>query len=232
MTEWPRRIVVAGFGAAGLAVCKELRAARLAGTPELVLSEEAHPPYDRPQPPLAKGFLAGKTEPDQLQARLRRGSGRAGHGAAAGRGGDRAGHRAPGGDRQRSQAQEHPYDALVVATGVRPPHPGHRDRRRDPRAQDPGGRTAAAPRVRQRGRSLVVVGGGFLGLEVAASARTLGVEVTVVEPMTEPMRGSRLGSQNCRAPGRTAPRARGVQIIAGTGVTSVAPASAKPAHRR
>jgi NADPH-dependent 2,4-dienoyl-CoA reductase/sulfur reductase-like enzyme len=218
MTEWPRRIVVAGFGAAGLAVCKELRARGWPGR-LTVLSEEAHPPYDRP--PLAKGFLAGKTEPDQL--RLASDEDLAALDLAL----------LPGAvattlDTGRrvvtdSAGQEHPYDALVVATGVRPRTLGigigggiHVLRTLEDAQQ--------LRRAFASGRSLVVVGGGFLGLEVAASARTLGVEVTVVEPMTEPMR-DRLGPQ-IAARLVELHRARGVRIIAGTGVTSVAPASA------
>lgn len=222
MTEWPRRIVVAGFGAAGLAVCKELRARGWPGR-LTVLSEEAHPPYDRP--PLAKGFLAGKTEPGQL--RLASDEDLAaldlallpGAGATALDTGRRV--------VTDSACEEHPYDALVVATGVRPRTLGigigggiHVLRTLEDAQQ--------LRRALASGRSLVVVGGGFLGLEVAASARTLGVEVTVVEPMAEPMR-DRLGPQ-IAARLVELHRARGVRIIAGAGVTSVAPASA--GHRR
>jgi NADPH-dependent 2,4-dienoyl-CoA reductase/sulfur reductase-like enzyme len=218
MTEWPRRVIVAGFGAAGLAVCKELRAR---GWPGLltVLSEEAQPPYDRP--PLAKGFLTGKIEPDRLRL--------ASDDALAALDLDlRPGVAATALDTERrlvtdSSGEVHPYDAFVVATGVRPRTLG---------IELGSGihvlRTLADAQHLRRaltnGQSLVVVGGGFLGLEVAASARTLGVEVTVVEPLTEPLR-DRLGPQ-VAARLVELHRARGVRIIAGMGVTSVAPASA------
>jgi NADPH-dependent 2,4-dienoyl-CoA reductase/sulfur reductase-like enzyme len=80
-----------------------------------------------------------------------------------------------------------PFDGLVVATGVRP--------RRLPGCADVAGahtlRTLAdAVELRARlraGRQLVIVGAGFVGAEVAAVARELGVEVTVLEAGPVPL---------------------------------------------
>ncbi len=80
-----------------------------------------------------------------------------------------------------------PYDGLVVATGVRP--------RRLPGSAGSAGvytlRTAAdALALRTRllpGRRLVIVGAGFVGAEVAAVARGLGVEVTLLEAGPVPL---------------------------------------------
>ncbi len=75
-----------------------------------------------------------------------------------------------------------PYDALIIATGARAR-----------RLKLPGGQMARTLELRTvadaemlkagiaRGKRLVIVGGGYVGLEVAASARALGAEATVVE---------------------------------------------------
>src|SRR4051794_33175928 len=105
------RIVVVGFGAAGLAACQELRAQGWSGF-LTVLAQEALPPYDRP--PLTKGFLAGTVAKDRLWLTP--------DAALAALDLDvRQGVRAVGLDLRRqvvtdSAGDEHPYDALVVAT--------------------------------------------------------------------------------------------------------------------
>lgn len=212
-----RRVVVVGFGAAGLTVCQELRARRWTGQ-LTVLSAEAVAPYDRP--PLAKGFLTGAVTSDQVRL--------ASDDVLAGLDLDvRYGARAvaldlPGRTVTDSAGEQHAYDALVVATGVRPrtlgwaPASGiHVLRTRDD-----------AERLRAalaHDRTLVVVGGGFLGFEVAASARALGARVTVVEPLVEPLR-DRLGPQ---VAGRLVAlhREHGVEVRSATSVSDVVPAS-------
>ena len=64
---------------------------------------------------------------------------------------------------------------------------------------------------------MVIVGGGFLGMEVAAAARGLGLEVTVVEPLAEPMIrqvGPVIGAEVARLH-----RDHGVDLRTGIGVT-------------
>jgi 3-phenylpropionate/trans-cinnamate dioxygenase ferredoxin reductase subunit len=212
----PERVVVAGLGAAGLAVCQELRGTGWSGR-ITVLAEEAGLPYDRP--PLAKGFLTGKTGADDiglvraealaaLELDLHAGVRAAGLDADARVVTDSAGNR-------------HPYDALVVCTGVRPRTLGFGGRGVHVlRTLDDARRLRADLLV---GGRLVVVGGGFLGFEVAASARALGLDVTVVEPLVEPMR-DRLGRELATRL-LALHREHGVRLLTGSGVASVVPAS-------
>ena len=112
-----------------------------------------------------------------------------------------------------------PFDGLIIATGVRPRRlpAGHhlagvhvlRDL-----ADLAGLRAALAARPR-----LVVVGGGFLGMEVAAAARSLELDVTVIEPLPQPMIrqvGPLAGAEVARLH-----RERGVDLRTGVGVTGL-----------
>ena len=211
----PRRIVIAGFGAAAWSCIHELRAQEWDGE-LIVLAQETHPPYDRP--PLAKAYLKGSLSTEQL----RLGDDASIEALAAD---IRWGTTAVGLDVARGEVRDdhgstHPYDALVVATGVRP--------RRIPgvdggvvqelRTLDDAQRLRAAL---EDSRHLVVVGGGLLGLEVAASARSLDVEVTVIEPAPhllarrlETPIASRLLDLH---------RAHGVRVLAARGVDEVRP---------
>ncbi|MBA2810195.1 FAD-dependent oxidoreductase [Streptomyces sp. KM273126] len=184
------RIVVVGASAGGLATAEALRRARYEGAITLV-GDEIHGPYDRP--PLSKQVLKGDWQPTRLTLRssaeihaldldLRLG--------AAATGLDR-----PGREVELSDGSRVPYDALIVATGVRP--------RRLPGCDGVGGvhvlRTledALTLKERLRpGRRLVIVGGGFVGAEVAATARVLGVEVTLLEAGAVPM-GQAVGDES------------------------------------
>ncbi|MFM9596302.1 NAD(P)/FAD-dependent oxidoreductase [Streptomyces scabiei] len=173
-----RRIVVVGASAAGLAAAETLRREGYDGTLTLV-GDEPHAPYDRP--PLSKQLLAARWESDRLALRtpahldglgldLRLGT------AATGLD--------PEGRRVRlADGDALPYDALVIATGVRP--------RRLPGEGAHVLRTLDdALTLRERlapGTRLVVVGAGFLGAEAAAVARGLGVQVTLLEPAPVPL---------------------------------------------
>jgi 3-phenylpropionate/trans-cinnamate dioxygenase ferredoxin reductase subunit len=79
-----------------------------------------------------------------------------------------------------------PYDALVVATGVRPRRlpgqPDHPELHVLRTLEDCRGLRNSMSRA----RSLVVVGAGFIGAEVAATARTAGLEVTMLEALPVP----------------------------------------------
>ncbi|MEU0968251.1 FAD-dependent oxidoreductase [Streptomyces sp. NPDC005917] len=111
------------------------------------------------------------------------------------------------------------YDALVIATGVRP--------RRLPGTQGTGGihhlralEDAFTLKGRLlKGRRLVVLGAGFIGAETTASARGLGVEVTLIEPAPVPLAhalGERVGRLLTRAH-----RDHGVDLRTGVAVDSV-----------
>jgi NADPH-dependent 2,4-dienoyl-CoA reductase/sulfur reductase-like enzyme len=174
----PESVVVVGASAGGLAAAEGLRRGGFGGRITLVGSEP-HPPYDRP--PLSKEVLSGAWEPGRIELRS------ADHVAALNL--DlRLGTTATGVDPDARRVtldsgEEIGYGALVVATGVRP--------RRFPGAKGHVLRTlgdALALRDRLRpGRRLAVVGAGFLGAEVAAAARGLGCEVTMVEPAPVPL---------------------------------------------
>ncbi|GAA4030920.1 FAD-dependent oxidoreductase [Allokutzneria multivorans] len=207
-----RRIVVVGASAAGLGTAEALRRRGYDG--ELVLvGAEAHLPYDRP--PLSKQVLAGAWEPERVQLRtdekladlrldLRlatRATGVSGRQVLL-----------DGGDRLD-------FDGLVIATGVVP--------RTLPGVEGVGGvhvlRTlddALSLRVELlAGPRLVVVGAGLIGCEVAATARKLGLDVTLVDPLPVPMSrqiGPELGELVANMHGEN-----GVHLRFGVGVASV-----------
>jgi 3-phenylpropionate/trans-cinnamate dioxygenase ferredoxin reductase subunit len=170
-------VVIVGGGQAGFQVAASLRAGGYAG-PIRICSAENHPPYQRP--PLSKAFLLGKMERERLLFRqpafyaaqaieLVLGDAVAAIDREARTVATAAGRRLP-------------YDALVLATGtrVRPlPVPGSEldgvvYLRTLEESEALARRVAEAERV-------VVVGGGFIGLEVAAAARTLGKPLAVLE---------------------------------------------------
>ncbi|GIH62753.1 NAD(P)/FAD-dependent oxidoreductase [Microbispora siamensis] len=176
------RVLIVGASAGGLITAEALRRAGYRGALTLV-GDEPHPPYDRP--PLSKQILTGEWEPGRLPLRrdddiealgldLRLG--------VAATGLDVAGRAVELADGARV-----PYDGLVVATGVRS--------RRLPGSEGVTGihtlRTlddALTLKDRLRpGRRLVIVGAGFVGAEVAAVARGLGVAVTMLEAGPVPM---------------------------------------------
>ena len=175
-------IVIAGGGLAGQRCCETLRARGYEGPLRMVCAE-ADPPYDRP--PLSKDLLAGKLEREALTLRPARWHDENGVQLLLGRRAarlDAAAHAIVLDDGERL-----PYERLLIATGSAP--------RRLPAAEGFENaytlRTAAdAESLRTElrpGSRLVVVGAGFIGLEVAATARELGVEVTVVEAAAAPL---------------------------------------------
>jgi NADPH-dependent 2,4-dienoyl-CoA reductase/sulfur reductase-like enzyme len=208
------RIVVIGASAGGLATAETLRRSRYEGAITLV-GDEPYAPYDRP--PLSKQLLKGDWQPERLALRPAADIDALGLDL-------RLGTTATGLDRNSREvhlADGSPvsYDALVVATGVRP--------RRLPGSEGVSGvhvlRTvedALALKERLRpDRRLVIVGGGFIGAEVAATARALGVAVTLLEAGTVPM-GQAVGDDA----GRFLTRihlAHGVDVRTGTSVHEI-----------
>jgi len=170
-------IVIVGAGQAGAQAVDTLR--RKGYTGELtVVGEEPWPPYQRP--PLSKKYLAGGVERERLW--IRPAQYFADHDVRT-----HFGRRVSGIERREQRVQlddgaSVPYDVLLLATGSRPrrlPVPG---------AELPGVHLLRtlddADRIRAAcvaGTRLVIIGGGYIGLEVAATARQLGVDVTVVE---------------------------------------------------
>ena len=172
-----RKIVVIGGGPAGVFAAIEAKRTDPAAD-VLLLTDEACEPYEKP--PLSKAVLTGKALPE--------------HALIAGRGGIAA-HNVvleqaavctsidrPAREVVTASGRRFRYDALVLATGslVRelPQLPLGMPRVRYLRTEADARALAAGLR---RCRKLIVVGGGLIGLEAAASAAELGVETVVLE---------------------------------------------------
>ena len=176
-------VVIVGAGLAGHSAAETLRAEGFAGR-IVLLGEEERPPYDRP--PLSKEFLAGAWDEERLFYRA--------PSAYAAQGIDlRLGARAEGLDTAAglvvvAGSDPIPYDHLLLAMG------GYPRRLAVPGSDLPGihylrtiDDAEALGRHLGRGERLLVVGAGFIGCEVAASARSRGVDVTVLEALSLPM---------------------------------------------
>ncbi len=204
------RYLIVGGGMAGHAAAAAIREADPEGTLAL-LGEEPDRPYARP--PLSKGLWLGKPEervflPDVPGLELR------------------IGRRAVALDPVRREVTDergevHGYEKLLLATGGAP-------RRLPPGAVDDGAggrivylrtlgdyrRLRAAP-----GKRVVVVGGGFIGSEIAAALSTTGREVTLIFP--EPAIGARAYPPGLAAFVTQTFREKGVTVLEGETVAAV-----------
>ncbi|HVV37834.1 MAG TPA: FAD-dependent oxidoreductase [Acidimicrobiales bacterium] len=210
------RIVIVGAGAAGYAVAEGLHQNGWAGALTIV-GAETETPYDRP--PLSKEILSGAWEVPRAELIAHRRIApmnpeiRSGIAAESL---DAANHSVLLTDGSRLE-----YDALVVATGITPrqlPHPDAPTIHVLRTLSDSLGLRAAIT-AREHTR-LVVVGAGFLGLEVAATARGLGAEVDVVEPVPGPPLASRIGDAAANKL-LALHESRGVRIHTGIGVETI-----------
>ncbi|MFJ4961094.1 NAD(P)/FAD-dependent oxidoreductase [Streptomyces sp. NPDC088729] len=187
MVEAHRTFVIVGAGLAGAKAAETLRAEGFTGRVILIGDERDHP-YERP--PLSKGYLSGKEERDSVFVHERAwyaGADIELHLGQPVTALDRYARTVRLGDNTVIH-----YDKLLLATGSEP-------RRLDIPGTDLAGvhhlrRLAHADRLRNvlaaLGRDnghLVIAGGGWIGLEVAAAARGYGAEVTVVEPEPTPL---------------------------------------------
>jgi 3-phenylpropionate/trans-cinnamate dioxygenase ferredoxin reductase component len=205
-------IVIVGGGLAAARTAEQLRRAEYAGAITIV-SDEVHLPYDRP--PLSKEVLRKEVDDvflkprewyDEKNITLRLGSA------------------ATGLDTQEQTITLDDgavlgYDELVIATGLVP--------RRIPAFPDLEGirvlrsfdECMALREHASAARHAVVIGAGFIGCEVAASLRNLGVEVVLVEPQPTPLAsvlGERIGELVARLH-----RSEGVDVRLGIGVAEV-----------
>jgi 3-phenylpropionate/trans-cinnamate dioxygenase ferredoxin reductase component len=208
--------VIVGAGMAGGKAAETLREEGFDGR-VVVVGAEAERPYERP--PLSKDYLRGESERvgvylqedpswyEQYEVELRT--------STSAESVDLAGRAVvlDGGERID-------YDALLLATGAEPrrlPVPGadlegvHVLRTLDD--------SDALRAVLDRGGRLVVVGAGWIGCEVAASARQRGMEVAVVEPQSVPLEGV-LGPE-LGAFYRDVHTDHGVVLHLGTGVEAI-----------
>ena len=208
-------VVIVGGGHAGGTVAALLRQQGWLG-PVVVLGDEPAAPYQRP--PLSKAWLKGEVGIDGLLLRKaefydqQRIEVRTGVRVAAI---DRAAAAVILADGKRV-----PYAALILATGTRPrplPVPG---------AELPGVLSlrgmADADRLKaalSTARRMVVVGGGYIGLEVASVARMLGIGVTVVE--REPRLLARVASPEIAAHYQALHQSHGVTLALSATVEAI-----------
>ena len=208
-------VVIVGGGLSATRVAEQLRKSDYTG-PVTIVSDEVHLPYDRP--PLSKDVLhdAAKGHGDVV---LRPAEFYADNGITL-----RLGAAAQSLD---TSAQTLTlagdtvlgYDDLVIATGLVP--------RRIPSLPDLDGihvlrsldEALALREHAGRARRAVIVGAGFIGCEVAASLRRLGVDVVLVEPQPTPL-AAVLGEQIGELVARLH-RTEGVDVRTGTGVAGV-----------
>ncbi|WP_329040567.1 FAD-dependent oxidoreductase [Streptomyces sp. NBC_00178] len=209
-------VVVVGAGQAGFDTACALRSRGFRGRITLVGDEPPGPSY---RPPLSKGYLAGTVAAEEIALRppsfyteqdielL-------------------PGDRVASLDRERrtvllESGLRLPYDNLVLATGSRPrslPVPGASltgvlSLRGLADAEDLRLRLSGPP------RRLVVVGAGFIGLEVAATARGLGHDVTVVEAQPRALARALTPTVSDRIVAEH--RERGVRVLLGREVTAL-----------
>ncbi|MCA0257203.1 MAG: FAD-dependent oxidoreductase [Proteobacteria bacterium] len=208
------RLVIVGAGQAAFALASKLRTLK-DERPITILGDEPVPPYQRP--PLSKKYLLGEMTFDRLtyrpddwyatnhvDLRLSTSVTRI----------DRAAKRV-----ELADGTTLDYGTLVLATGATP--------RRLPAAI--GGDLAGVFEVRnkadadqlagemQPGRHLLVVGGGYIGLEAAAVARKLGLEVVLIEAAERILR--RVASAETATAMRAIHEAHGVVIRENTGLS-------------
>ncbi len=177
------RIVIVGGSLAGMRAAENLRQEGFAGT-VTVIGAEAHLPYDRP--PLSKKFLAGDWDAERIA--LRKPDDVEGLHVEWLLGSPATGVDTAGQVVHREGEVDVAYDGLIVATGTRPrrlPRQLELDNVVELRTLDDS--LDLRRRIAAGGRRVVIVGAGFIGLEVAATARTLGNEVLVLEGAPSPL---------------------------------------------
>jgi 3-phenylpropionate/trans-cinnamate dioxygenase ferredoxin reductase component len=177
-------IVILGAGQAGLQLADSLRREGHDG-PITLIGEETQPPYQRP--PLSKAFLLDQLEEDRLP--LRPYSFFEQRNIIT-----RFGTRATAIDRENKTVELDTgealaYDRLALCLGANvriPPIPGaDLPHVLALRTLDDSLKLKAAL---AKAKSVVVIGGGFIGLEVAASARKMGKDVTIIEALDRVMK--------------------------------------------
>lgn len=213
------RVVIVGGGLAGAKTAEALRHEGYAGSIVLFAAEE-HLPYERP--PLSKGYLKGEESAEE--ARVFPPEWYADHDVTLRLGTPVTDVDAPAHEVVSADGTRTGYDRLVLATGAsarRTDLPGAElDGVRYLRTLDDSAdlRTAFRP-----GAKVVLVGGGWIGLEAAAAARLAGAEVTILEMAEQPLLavvGPKLGASFAELQ-----REHGVDVRTGVQVSSIEPAA-------
>lgn len=209
------KLVVVGASLAGLRAVEAARKAGFAGEITLIGAEK-HLPYDRP--PLSKDFLEpGDVEPDvpffrdasvfadELDVTMLLGRPATALDADA--------------RVVRIDEAEVPYDALVIATGAAARNlPGAEDLA-DVHVLRTLDDSLAVRRALDQGARTVVIGAGFIGSEIASSAKKRGVDVTIVEALPTPLvraTGTEMGP-----PIASLHERNGTRLLCGVGVRSI-----------
>lgn len=218
-------VVIVGAGQAGFSIAAKLRDLGHSGRITLI-GAEPHPPYQRP--PLSKGYLLGDLTEERLYLRplafyeqkgidLRL--------ETEVEAVDRDGREVRLGD-----GSVVPYRHLVLATGSRP-------RRLPP---DQGGDLGGVYYLRSiddirklanefvAGRRVLIVGGGYIGLEAAAVSAKLGLSVALIE--SAPRILQRVASAHTASFFRELHRSHGVDILEGVGLTRLADCNGRVTH--
>jgi len=208
----PRGMLIVGANVAGGRAAETLRKLGFAGRVTLVGAEPQHP-YERP--PLSKAVLQGTMKPEQLHLRPLEFYAEQNIELKTGTPATKLDVSARSVD--LASGERIAFDTLLIATGARPVKPAI------PGANLRGVyylRTVDdAQRLRsvmQPGARAVILGGGFIGAEVAASCRAAGVDVTLIEAASTPM-GKALGEEIGQVLADLH-RARGVSVRTGVSI--------------
>ncbi len=208
-------MVVIGAGKAGSRACVALRENGWQGAITLV-GAEAHAPYDRP--PLSKSIITDEGEQlppyltdESVLASIKVSFIKSNPAAAI----DRAAKTVTLADGVRIA-----YDKLLIATGAVP-------RRLNVTAQDPSRLlylrdfedSLAIRHWIDKGGHAIIIGGGFIGLELAASARKRGLQVTVIEGLPRVL--SRGVPEEIAAVVTARHEAEGTRIVCGSAIDSI-----------
>jgi 3-phenylpropionate/trans-cinnamate dioxygenase ferredoxin reductase subunit len=207
------RIVIIGAGEAGTRAAIALRTEGHTG-PLTLVGAEAHAPYERP--PLSKATIVEPGEP-HLPA------------IADAADLDQKGVECLGGvsalkidspvrEVALSDGRRLTYDKLVLATGARPRKLNVAGAEYAPELRSFEDALALRPRF-VPGRNIAIVGGGFIGLELAASATALGCKVSVIE--AAPRILSRAVPAEIAARVETRHRQAGVSFLIGVGIATL-----------
>lgn len=209
-TAVPEHVLVVGAGLGGVRTVEGLRSAGYEGRISLVGGEE-HLPYDRP--PLSKQFLAGTWDRERIDLTAEEKLSDLGVRTHLGL---RAVALRPGEVELADGSTLH-ADAIVLAPGVTSRtlagQPDSAHMLRDV------GESLALRATLDKGGSLLVVGAGFIGAEVASTAHDRGIDVTVVEAAPVPM-ARVLGPEVGALAGRLISES-GVTLCCGSAITSL-----------
>jgi 3-phenylpropionate/trans-cinnamate dioxygenase ferredoxin reductase subunit len=210
-----RTVVIVGGGQASVQVAASLRE-RSGADRILIIGDEPHAPYQRP--PLSKAYLKGELGSDRLYLKPPRFFSESGIELMTGTRVGRIDVR----NRRIATAsgEEVAYDALIIATGTRPRRPALAGA--DLTNVFTLRTMADADALRSRLDTItrfVIVGGGYIGLEVAAVLREKGKQVTIVEAEERLLK--RVTAEPLSRYFEDLHRSHGVDIITGAKVRAI-----------